>query len=117
MISFLHFHPRFCKQNSITTVVNDFFSQASLCNCLFYCSNCHRNILCKQKYIISCFQRTNFYFSIGIICTHTLHVKSICKNQPVKMQIIPSMFYDEITMRQKAILPNVVAAKYPENET
>ena len=28
-----------------------------------------------------------------------------------------SMFYDEIKMRQKAILPNVVADKYPENET
>ena len=59
------------------------------------------------------YDKTDTYLKLAKIL-----YKDIIDNYPKSVNFDnSSMFYDEIKMRQKAILPNVVADKYPENET
>lgn len=62
---------------------------------------------------MSLYDKTDTYLNLAKIL-----YKDIIDNYPKSENFDnASMFYDEIKMRQKAILPNVVADKYPENET
>lgn len=62
---------------------------------------------------MSLYDKTDTYLNLAKIL-----YKDIIDNYPKSENFDnASMFYDEIKMRQKAILPNIVADKYPENET
>lgn len=62
---------------------------------------------------MSLYDKTDTYLNLAKIL-----YKDIIDNYPKSENFDnASMFYDEIKMRQKAILPNLVADKYPENET
>ena len=58
------------------------------------------------------YDKTDTYLKLAKIL-----YKDIIDNYPKSVNFDnSSMFYDEIKMRQKAILPNEVADKYPDNE-
>ena len=61
---------------------------------------------------MSLYDKTDTYLNLAKIL-----YKDIIDNYPKSVNFDnSSMFYDEIKMRQKAILPNEVADKYPDNE-
>ena len=75
------------------------------------------DILEQTKYklanlYMSLYDKTDTYLKLAKIL-----YKDIIDNYPKSVNFDnSSMFYDEIKMRQKAILPNEVADKYPDNE-